>query len=255
MASIYERVYKNGKKNYWLNERVDGKPKLTYLGTKPPIRRSRGWTNLPDDMVRWLKRQRQTPSNIKPTLNIPSNGRYRTLVVDPPWPIETIDLKARGKEDPTPYPTLPLATIRSGRGKIPVKRLADKTGCHIFLWTTQKHLATAIEVLRCWGFKHIFTMVWHKNHGMQPFNLPQYNCEFVLYGRMGSITFLDTKDFRTCFYAMTTGHSRKPDEFYKLIQRVSPEPRLDMFSRQEHEGFDQYGNEVHKYGSATENAS
>lgn len=108
MASIFKR--KDGK--YYLNEWVDGKSKLTYLGTKPPIRRSRGWINLSQDTVDWIKRQRQTPSNIKTTLTIPTNGKYRTIVVDPPWPIEEIQLRARSKEDITPYPTLSLQAIK-----------------------------------------------------------------------------------------------------------------------------------------------
>ena len=247
MASIYERVYKNGNKTYWLNEWVNGKPKLTYLGTKPPIRRSRGWTNLPQDVVDWIKRQRQTPGNIRQTLTLPSNGKYRTIVIDPPWPIEEIQLRARSKEDITPYATIPLSIIKKGTGPIPIKRLTDKQGCHIFLWTTQKYLQAGFEVLECWGFRHIFTMVWHKNAGMQPFNLPQYNCEFVLFGRKGNLPFLDTRNFQTCFYSLRREHSRKPDEFYKLVARVSPIPRLDMFSREPHDWFDQYGNEASKY--------
>lgn len=249
MASIYKR--KDGF--YFLREKIDGKVKLTYLGTKPPIRRSRGWTNLTQDTIDWIKRQRQTPSNIKQTLTHPTNGRYRTIVVDPPWPIEEIQLKARSEEHITPYATLPISTIKKGTGPIPVKRLAEKSGCHVFLWTTQKYLSVAFEVMQCWGFRHIFTMVWHKNAGMQPFSLPQYNCEFILFGRKGNLKFDDTKQFQTCFYTPRREHSRKPDEFYELIKRVSPAPRLDMFSCQPHEGFDQYGNEASKYEASKEN--
>lgn len=247
MACIIERKTSKGK-YYYLAECVDGKRKQTYLGTKRPMPRSRGWANLSQATIDWLKRQRQTPSNIKSTLKVPTKGKYHTLVVDPPWPIERIDLKVRSEEEVTPYPTLPLSTIKRGTGKIPIKRLIDKGGCHVYLWTTQKHLTFAFEVLQCWGFKHIFTMVWHKNRGMQCIHLPQYNCEFVLFGRKGNLPFLDTKAFATCFYAPAKkGHSRKPGEFYELVRRVSPAPRLDMFSREPRDGFDQYGNEASKY--------
>jgi N6-adenosine-specific RNA methylase IME4 len=43
-------------------------------------------------------------------------------------------------------------------------------------------------------------------------------------------------------------HSRKPDEFYDLIRRVSPGPRLDMFSREKRDGFEQHGNEIGFFG-------
>jgi len=253
MASIFERKTKSGT-YYQLAEWIGGKQVTTYLGTRRPMPRSRGWTNLSQDTIDWLKRQRQTPSNIQPTLTSPKNGRYRTIVVDPPWPIEEIQLRARSDEKPTPYPTLSLEAIKKGTGRIPVKRFADSKGCHIFLWTTQKYLSVAFEILRCWGFRHIFTMVWHKNAGMQPFNLPQYNCEFILFGRKGGLQFNNTKQFQTCFSALRREHSRKPDEFYELVRRVSPAPRLDMFSRERRDGFDQYGNEASKYDNATINA-
>jgi len=88
MAHISERKNQNGTKFFVLVEpyRKNGKVKRkqTYLGTKPPIRRSRGWTNLSQDTVDWIKRQRQTPTNIGKTLILPTNGKYRTIVVDPP---------------------------------------------------------------------------------------------------------------------------------------------------------------------------
>jgi N6-adenosine-specific RNA methylase IME4 len=252
MASIQAQQTKSGT-YYYLAERIDGKVVKTYLGTKPPIRRSRGWTNLSQDTVNWIKRQRQAP--LKPSKIQTPSAKYRTMVVDPPWPMEEIQLRARSKEDLTPYPLLSIAQIKKGNGRIPIKRLADKTGCHLFLWTTQHYLTTAIEILQGWGFKHILTMVWHKNAGMQPFNLPQYNCEFILFGRRGKIQFLETRNFATCFYALRREHSRKPDKFYELVKRVSPAPRIDMFSREKRDGFDQYGNEVSKYGDTETNSN
>jgi len=45
-------------------------------------------------------------------------------------------------------------------------------------------------------------------------------------------------------------HSRKPDEFYDLVKRVTPGPRVDMFSREPRDGFVQCGNEVRKFRGA-----
>jgi N6-adenosine-specific RNA methylase IME4 len=52
---------------------------------------------------------------------------------------------------------------------------------------------------------------------------------------------------RLDFAAKVREHSRKPDEFYDLVREVSPEPRIDMFGREKHEGFAIWGNEPNKF--------
>lgn len=170
-------------------------------------------------------------------------GKYRTIVIDPPWPIEKIQREVAPNQVGFEYPTMTLTEIE--KFEIPMQ-IADDD-CHLFMWTTQKYLPDAFKILSIWGFKYIFTMVWHKPGGFQPFNLPQYNCEFILYGRKGTPEFTDLKDFPTCFDAPRREHSRKPDEFYNLIRRVAPGPRIDIFSREKRDGFDQYGNETDKF--------
>jgi len=124
--------------------------------------------------------------------------------------------------------------------------------CHIFLWTTQKHLLLdAPKVLDGIGARYVFTMVWHKPGGFQPLNLAQYNCEFVVYGRIGTPLFVDTNDFACCFEAPRREHSRKPDEFYDTVRRVTGGSRIDVFSREKREGFAQYGNESDKFDEPT----
>ena len=52
---------------------------------------------------------------------------------------------------------------------------------------------------------------------------------------------------RLDFSGKVREHSRKPDEFYDLVRRASPGPRIDIFSREKRDGFDQYGHEVGKF--------
>lgn len=173
----------------------------------------------------------------------PPKNLYRTIVIDPPWDMQKIERDVRSNQVGFDYPTMDEAELEAFY--IP----ADEN-CHMYLWTTQKFLPMAFRLLERWGFKYIFTMVWHKSGGPQPFNLPQYNCEFVLFGRKGNLDFLDTKQFFCAFNAPRREHSRKPDEFYSLVKRVSPEPRIDIFSREKRDGFDQYGNETGLFSSA-----
>ena len=104
----------------------------------------------------------------------------------------------------------------------------------------------AFNILRAWGLKYLFTMVWDKGRGRQLAGLPQFNCEFVLVARKGNIAFTVTKAYKTLFEGAARNHSQKPKEFYRLLKRVSPAPRIDMFNREKHPGFDQWGNELDK---------
>lgn len=168
--------------------------------------------------------------------------KYQTIIIDPPWPVQKILRDVRPNQSEFDYPTMTLEEIE----KFPIGDLSADD-CHLFVWTTQKFLPQTFYIMDSWGFKYVLTMVWHKSGGFQPFGLPQYNCEFVVYGRKGKSAFSDTKDFACCFNGKRREHSRKPEEFYSLIRRVSPELRIDIFSREIHEGFDQYGNEPDKF--------
>ncbi len=170
-------------------------------------------------------------------------GTYGCIVIDPPWPMEKIEREVRPNQVGFEYPTMTEDEL----AEFDLALLAGPD-CHLFCWTTQRFLPMALRLVAVWGHRYVCTFVWHKSGGFQPHGLPQYNCEFIVYARAGSPRFVDTKAFPTCFEAPRREHSRKPDEFYDLIRRVTAEPRIDVFSREPREGFDQYGNEVARFG-------
>lgn len=164
-------------------------------------------------------------------------GEYDVLVIDPPWPMEKIERDARERQVAFEYPTMQESELTQ-------LRLPMAESCHAWLWTTQKFLPMSLRLLESWGLKYVCTFVWHKPGGLQPFGLPQYNCEFAIYARKGTPQFIDTKAFFTCFDAPRGKHSEKPEEFYDVVRRVTAGRRIDIFNRRKIEGFDTWGKEA-----------
>ena len=169
--------------------------------------------------------------------------RFHTIVIDPPWPMEKILRDERPNQFDFDYPTMGIDEIKA----LPIKDMALDDGCHVYLWTTQRFLPIAFEVFQAWGVNYQCLMTWVKNVGFTPFSW-MYSTEHCLFGRVGKLPLLQLGK-RLDFTAKVREHSRKPDEFYNLVKIVSPEPRLDIFSRGKHEGFEQYGNETDKFTS------
>ena len=161
-------------------------------------------------------------------------GVFDVIVIDPPWEMEKVARKNAPHEVGWDYHTMTEERLRKMR--IPA---ADV--CHVWLWTTHKHLPIALSLLKEWGLEYVCIFVWHKNGGMQTFGRPKLNCEFALYARKGNPQFIDLKAFNACFEAPRGAHSEKPEAFYDMVKRVTAGRRLDMFNRRKIEGFEGWG--------------
>jgi N6-adenosine-specific RNA methylase IME4 len=113
-------------------------------------------------------------------------------------------------------------------------------------------LPAALRLTEAWGFTYECVLTWVKNVGFTPYSW-MYSTEHVIFARKGSLP-LTVRGRRLDFAAKRREHSRKPNEFYALVRDVSPGPRLDLFSREPHDGFDQWGNETGKFTMPAEAA-
>ena len=173
-------------------------------------------------------------------------GPFSAIIADPPWAYGD-KLPGPGRGAAKHYATLNLDEIMS----LPVAEAAA-TDAHLYLWTTNAFMEQAFEVARAWGFtqKTILTWVKVKKYAERPYNEDEIRIgmghyfrnvtEHVLFCTRGRLP-PRNRSLPTAFMAPLGKHSEKPDEFYSLVRKLSPSPRLDLFARRERKGFTTWG--------------
>src|SRR3990167_5270875 len=178
------------------------------------------------------------PKENKVDIIAPPKGKYEVIVIDPPWPYGT-EYNSDSRRVASPYHELSLEEIT--KMEIPS---ADNSA--IWLWTTHKFLPNSFDLLKNWGFEYKITFVWDKQKlGMGAWLRCQ--AEFALLGIKGHPKWNLTNQ-RDVLSVGRKEHSRKPDDFYKLVESLTPSKhKLDIFSREKRNGWQQYGNETEKF--------
>ena len=164
--------------------------------------------------------------------------KYQVIYADPPWEIKKIMRKARPNQVEMDYPTMNIEEIIT----LPVQGISEDTSC-CFLWTIQRYLKEAFNVLSAWGFRYQRAITWDKQNGMCLFGF-HHRTEFLLFGYRGKIEMYPRrKTFPTLVQCKTDLHSKKPQIFRDLIIPFG-KTRIELFARQKTEGWDCWGNEV-----------
>jgi ParB family chromosome partitioning protein len=162
------------------------------------------------------------------------DGPFRAIVIDPPWPISKIVFDRRPVEKAVmDYATMTLEEIE----KLPIAKLADPRGCHIYLWVTHRYLPAGLKLFEAWGVRYECLLTWNKPTA-QPLWW-RFLTEHCLFGKIGTLPPLK-KGCAVSFSASQQKHSHKPDEFFDLVRKVSRGPRLTMFDY-ERKDFEQWG--------------
>lgn len=178
-------------------------------------------------------------------MTLPANtmgGRYRTIVADPPWEYDEgtgASYSSRGRRDcDLPYGTMTVDEIAA----LPVPQLAEKRST-LFLWTTNRYLEDAFQIVREWRFPHIATLVWTKQRGLGSGGVFYSNIEFVLYCRRPQVA-APARVHSRWFDWSRGEHSAKPEAFLDMVEEVSPGPYLELFARRQRLGWDTWGDEA-----------
>lgn len=162
---------------------------------------------------------------------------YHTIVADPPWWHSGGGHCKRGAD--RHYPLLKTPQIIEAMLRSPLWLPAENS--HLYLWVTNNFLPDGLHVMEALGYRYVTNVVWVK----QCFGLGHYfrgQHEIALFGVRGRLT-TAARDLPSVIHAKRTVHSKKPDEFFELVERASPPPRLEMFARTPRPGWDAWGND------------
>jgi N6-adenosine-specific RNA methylase IME4 len=184
--------------------------------------------------------------------------RYRTIVADPPWRYTKDPGSLRAKRDQPPkgrgrqaedhYPTMTTEEIAA----LPITAVAEDNA-HLYLWVTNplltdqrpdiKGYLSGPDIARAWGFEPKTVVTWVKK-GIGPGWYFRGATEHIIFAVRGDLPIPAAQRERNWFEASIGAHSEKPDAFYDLVERVSPGPYLELFSRRARLGdWHYWGNE------------
>ena len=176
---------------------------------------------------------------------------FATILADPPWRFQN----RTGKMAPehrrlSRYGTMDLAEIMA----LPVPEVTAKTA-HLYLWVPNALLPEGLAVLKAWGFDYKSNLVWHKvrkDGGSDGRGVGFYFrnvTELVLFGVRGKNARTEAPGRRQVNLLATQKreHSRKPDEFYNIVEACSPGPYLELFARGTRKGWTGWGNQAEEY--------
>lgn len=163
------------------------------------------------------------------------DGLFDFIVIEPPWNYGTQQTNPSYRGN-TQYPEMTQDELKA-------IDLPAAKNCILFLWATHKFIWDAKELLDCWGFDYCCMFVWDKQIiGMG--GLIRLQCEFCLIGLKGKPIFKDIHDIRDLISEQKRDHSRKPETFYQLVDKLCIGRKLDYFSRTQRESWSSYGNEI-----------
>jgi len=171
--------------------------------------------------------------------------KYQIIYADPPWSYEDKAL-AGDRGAGCKYITQDEDWLKA----LPVKDIAD-IDCALFLWVTMPKLNECMALIEAWGFTYktcAFTWVkrnkitgdWFMGMG----RWTRANAELCLIATKGQPKRIDA-GIRSVVDAPIEEHSKKPYAIKRLIVELMGDlPKIELFSRQNTDGWDSWGNEA-----------
>lgn len=166
--------------------------------------------------------------------------KFDVIYADPPWKYNDELIEGYGAAIHH-YPPMSIQELCA----LPIKSIASDNAA-LFLWVTSPFLDQCWDVVSSWGFEYKASFVWDKvSHNYGHYNSVRH--ELLLICTKGSyLPKNDTLVDSVISIERSDEHSRKPEEFRKIIEKLYPEGRkIELFARGEiPAGWIPWGNEA-----------
>jgi len=161
-------------------------------------------------------------------------GNFDVIAIDPPWNYGT-KYDPESRRIANPYPEMSQEELL----KI---NLPAKDDCILWLWTTNSFMKDAYELLEEWGFTPKNILTWNKvNMGVG--HWLRNVTEHCILAVKGSPVWTN-KTFTTLLTEKRSVHSKKPESFYQMVDKICYGRKLEYFSRNKRDGWEVFGDEV-----------
>lgn len=180
-----------------------------------------------------------------------TNNKYQIIYADPPWEYRQSGSKmhSRGMAKQH-YQTMNTDDIC----KLPVRDIATDNAL-LFIWATFPNIAETLKVIENWGFIYkTAAFVWIKINkksntlfwGMGAYTRANAEvCLLAISKYTKSSKIVKSHAVHQIVQSHVEQHSKKPAVVREKITALLGEvPRIELFARQQAEGWDCWGNEV-----------
>ena len=167
----------------------------------------------------------------------PPQGQYDILYVDPPWSYEYSAVRGNPNDH---YATMTDDEVM--RMEVPATNNAV-----LFLWVPYPKNREAFDILDRWGFEYKSKIIWEKDRiGIGHYVRAKHEELFICVKGQGLGIPAEADRPPSVVYAERTEHSKKPEIFYSIIERMYPgRTRIELFARgKPREGWKTWGLET-----------
>jgi len=165
------------------------------------------------------------------------DGKYDVIAIDCPWTSKLGEDEEKGARGMAKYPTMQLDKLK--KIKLPMK-----DNCVVWVWFPNYMIKEVIELTDSWQLDRKTILTWDKQWigtGHYLRNVTEH-CILCFKGK----PYFNNTKWSTLISERRTGHSVKPEIFFKMVDEVCTGRKLDYFGGKERKNWDVYGDRSKK---------